>query len=163
MLGRPLFGMRVQDIIRTIDYLRIRNDTKNMSIAVYGRDQGALLALYAAALDERISKVIVEELLISYEELVTHKRYKYNHNILLPGILQYFDIMDVATTLSPRHLLITNPVNNMKEKIDKKAVKRQFESTNKSYKLLEKNEKLKIHFNTSRQVLIQKYKKWLHE
>jgi cephalosporin-C deacetylase-like acetyl esterase len=157
-IGRPLFGMRVIDIVRTVDYLNNRPETKNAEITVIGKKEGALLALYAGALDERIKKVIADEMLISYKSLVTNKRYKYNHNLILHlGVLKYYDIKDVASIIAPKPLVISNPVDHMKEIVDTKEAVNSFSFTEKCYEVIDSEDNFRLISTDSRRSLEEKF------
>jgi len=159
-IGRPLFGMRVIDIVRTVDYLNNRPETKNAEITVIGRKEGALLALYAGALDERIKKVIADEMLSSYKSLVMYKRYKYNHNLILHlGVLKYYDIKDVASIIAQKPLVISNPVDHMKEIVDITEAENSFSFTKKCYQVIDSEDNFCLILTGSRRSLEEKFLK----
>ncbi|MGD0579556.1 MAG: alpha/beta hydrolase family protein, partial [Bryobacteraceae bacterium] len=74
-MDRSLFGMRVQDLIRTVDYALSRPDVDSAGVDLIGKGAGALWALFAAALDTRISALVAERCLISYASLAGVDRY----------------------------------------------------------------------------------------
>lgn len=47
--GRILFGKRVWDVKRTLDYLETRADIDKAKLSIWGEETGGLLALYASA------------------------------------------------------------------------------------------------------------------
>jgi cephalosporin-C deacetylase-like acetyl esterase len=144
-IGRPLFGMRVIDIVRTVDYLDSRAETENAEVCVLGRKEGALLALHAAALDDRITTVIADEMLSSYRSLVMNKRYKYNHNLVLHlGVLKYYDIADVASVVAPKRLVLSNPVNHMKEIVETAEAQKSFSSTSRCYEVMDRKNNFEL-------------------
>ena len=53
--------MQLWDILRSVDYLVDGEKLKLSSISVYGRGYMGALGLYAAALDKRITRVILED------------------------------------------------------------------------------------------------------
>lgn len=115
--ARPLLGMRVQDIMRGMDALAAIPATAAKSVMLGGCGGGALLALFAAALDQRAAGVIAHECLASYRWLVENEYYAYDASWFLFGVLQEFDICDVAALVAPRHLVIWTPHNHQREPI----------------------------------------------
>ena len=61
LLGSTIESMQLWDILRSIDYLVEEEKLKLSSISLYGRKQMGGLALHAAALDDRITRVILED------------------------------------------------------------------------------------------------------
>jgi len=107
--GRILFGKRVWDVKRALDYLETRKDIDSTKLSLWGEETGSILALYVGALDDRIQKVVVNGVLSSYifEKGVTEQPLW----TFIPGILKRADIAQVASLVSPRPLIIANPNN----------------------------------------------------
>src|SRR5690606_34651897 len=60
VVGRHVIGYELQKIFAAIDWLASRNATDGVRhIGVAGHGEGGMLALYAAALDTRISSTLV--------------------------------------------------------------------------------------------------------
>src|SRR5437867_757391 len=64
LVGKPLVGMRAQDISRAVDLLASRPEVDHDRIFGCGREAGGIPLIYAATLDERITKVAVEGMLV---------------------------------------------------------------------------------------------------
>jgi cephalosporin-C deacetylase-like acetyl esterase len=114
-LGRPLMGMRVHDIRCALDFLTLRKEIDTHRLTVAGRGRGALASLIAAIFDDRIHAVITEELLSSWvfaEEFVD-----IGLSSLIPRILTVGDIQHLAACISPRPLLVLNPVDGRNRKL----------------------------------------------
>ena len=104
-LGRPLLGWRVWDVIRAVDYLLDRDDVDPGGVGMWGEDEGGLLALYAAALDERVKAAACADTLVSYREGAGFVQAQW----LFPrNILRVADIPDLARMVSPRGLVLLN-------------------------------------------------------
>jgi len=65
-MNESLLGMRVQDVVRSVDYAVSRADVDRAGVRVIGRGMGALWVLLAAALDPRISRTVCDGGLLSY-------------------------------------------------------------------------------------------------
>lgn len=113
MLGRSLPGLRAFDVLRAIDCLtEMGGDVNTEQITVQGYGLGALYALYAAALEPRITGGILEGMLPSYAEICNAELYSLTcaERHAVHGILRYFDIPDMLHSLAPRRFEISNPL-----------------------------------------------------
>ncbi len=125
-IDRSLFGMRVHDLLRTVDYALSRPDAQAGKVRLIGKDMAALCALYAAALDRRIASTVCERGLLSYRALTTRDRYLHGANILVPDVLRYFDLPQVAAAVSGRRLTLISPVDGMKRAVDQEAARQAY-------------------------------------
>jgi cephalosporin-C deacetylase-like acetyl esterase len=117
-MDQSLFGMRVTDVIRSVDYALSRADVGKDGLHVVGRGAGALWVLYAAALDPRITSVVAEHGLASYKALAQVDRYTHGASILIRDVLKHFDLPHVAAAIAPRPLTLVAPVDAMKRTVD---------------------------------------------
>lgn len=111
VLDTSVMGQRVWDIVRTIDYLATRPDVNASQIQIIGQEEAGLATLMAAALDDRVCSILVTRVLISYMSIVQSPEYSLALEWFVPGILQHFDIPDIAACISPRPLRIMNAVD----------------------------------------------------
>jgi pimeloyl-ACP methyl ester carboxylesterase len=132
-INELLFGMRVQDVIRSIDYALSRADADPTGVRLIGKGMGALWSLYAAALDTRIRSVIAEGGLLSYHRLTSTDRYLHGANIVIPGLLKHFDLPHVAAAVANRPLTVVSPVDEMKQNVEIPDAKQAFEWTRAAY------------------------------
>lgn len=108
LVGTTTAGMQTGDVLRAFDYLNARPDVDAKRIAVIGKGNGGVLALYAAALEPRIAKVACEKSPVSYMEIVRAKMPEGILDIVAPGVLRDFDLPDVAASLKPRAVWLVN-------------------------------------------------------
>jgi dienelactone hydrolase len=106
LVGRTWLGMTIEDGLRALDYLQARPDVKPTHLGVTGLGLGGGLALYTAALDERIRAVVIENYLGGgIDPLVVHA-----HGCdFVPGLRRYAELSDVARTIVPRPALYAYP------------------------------------------------------
>lgn len=114
-MDRCLFGMRVQDVIRGVDYAMSRADADPSGVDLIGKGAGALWALYAAALDTRIRSVVAERGLTSYRSLTKTDRYLHSAGIFVRDVLLSFDLPDIVAAITDRRVELLAPVGPMKE------------------------------------------------
>jgi dienelactone hydrolase len=110
MLGRTMAGMRVWDVMRTLDYIRARAEPIAEKIGCMGWSGGGTTTLYASALDERISAVVIESAFCTYRaSLLSIEHCADNY---IPGILRYAETSDIAGLIAPRPLLIESGIQD---------------------------------------------------
>lgn len=135
-INESLFGMRVQDVIRSIDYVLGRPDVSHAGIRLIGKGRGALWSLFAAALDPRVLSVVCEKSLISYGSLTRADRYVYSADIFVPNILRHFDLPQVAACIADRPLVLLSPVDAMKSLVTMAAARESYQWTANTYEAM---------------------------
>jgi cephalosporin-C deacetylase-like acetyl esterase len=111
VLGSPVIGQRVWDVLRCLDYLKTRPDVDGSQIRILGRGPAGLAALMAGALDESVRSVLLDRTLATYASIVDAEDYDLALDWFVPGILQHFDIPDIAAAIYPRPVWITNALD----------------------------------------------------
>jgi cephalosporin-C deacetylase-like acetyl esterase len=106
LLGKTLVGMRALDVSRGVDVLTRRPEVDAQRIYAHGKGGGALPALYAALVDERIRRVALEGLLGSYEAVTSQRIHRNVFEQVVPGILKHCDIPDLLAALKPRPVAV---------------------------------------------------------
>jgi cephalosporin-C deacetylase-like acetyl esterase len=113
VVGKPLVGMRALDISRAVDLLQAREDVDPNHILALGRGNGAVSVLYAATLDERLRKIVLERMLVSYQAIVDQKIHRQVFENVVPSALRFYDLPDLVAALAPREVWMVNPVDAM--------------------------------------------------
>ena len=67
--GRHIIGYEVQKVLAAVDWFTRENQSHSAPIAIAGYGEGGLLALYSAAVDQRIQAVMVSGYFQSRQEL----------------------------------------------------------------------------------------------
>ncbi|MGH2366797.1 MAG: alpha/beta hydrolase family protein, partial [Chloroflexota bacterium] len=106
LLHRPLFGGRVWDVLRGVEYLASRPDVNPDAVYVWGEGDTSLLALHAAALDETIAGAACLGLPESYR---AHR--DVSSVTLAPwlAVRGSLDVPELAEMVRPRPLVTGNP------------------------------------------------------
>src|SRR5262249_22942425 len=108
ILGQPLVGGQVYDTLRAVDYLGSRPDAGG-AVSLVGDGPHGVIALYAAALDERVRGVALRRTVTDYRSLATAERYTQPFSIYAYGLLRESDLPDVARAPGPRPVLLLDP------------------------------------------------------
>jgi cephalosporin-C deacetylase-like acetyl esterase len=98
MVGATIESMQVWDILRSVDFLTSEENLQLSSVSLYGRKEMGALALYAAALDARISRVILDDPPSSHWQ-----------GPALLNILRVTDLPEVAAMTAPRDIVWLTP------------------------------------------------------
>ncbi len=103
MLGESMVGWRVWDTIRTIDLLSTRPEIDPKRIALMGISGGGTVALYAAAVDQRVKVAVLSCSYCTFRDSI----YSIPHCIdnFVPGILGDFEVADITGLIAPRYLI----------------------------------------------------------
>ncbi len=123
LAGKPIFGQRVRDVLTTIKWLK-ESEVKAQQIKIWGTGMCALYGAFAGVLNDDVSGFVLEEPLISFESLVHVRIPEYNHEILLPGILERFDMPQVYQSLYPRPVFVINPFSGDKKLANEDEIKK---------------------------------------
>jgi len=104
LLGRSLIGERGSDVSAVIDWLEAEHrslgiDVKN--IHVMGHSSGGSVALFAAALDTRISAVLACGCVGYIRDTIGRRRDDQGQNVI-PGILNWLEMADIVGLVAPR-------------------------------------------------------------
>ena len=102
LVGKTMVGMQVYDLLRLFDHLAARADVDAARIAVLGKGHGGIVGLYAALLEPRIAQVSLKGSVGSYMEIVRAKLHENIIEIVVPGVLQDFDLPDLEAAVAPR-------------------------------------------------------------
>lgn len=94
--GRPLPGQRVTDILMLLDYIADDDLMKGLPVKIAATGPAALPALMAAVSDYRITALELSETPGTFAEITDRPTEKNWFSYLVPGIMKYFDIPDMA-------------------------------------------------------------------
>ncbi len=111
LVGKPIVVMRAEDISAAAGLLTQRDDVDASRLSLYGFEAGAVPALYAAALDQRIRAVTLDGVLTSYQSVIEGRIHRRVFEQVVPGALRAFDLPDVARWIAPRPVRILSKVD----------------------------------------------------
>ena len=103
LVGKTLLGMRVDDVIRAVDFMCDGSTTIDAT-QIRGEAGGhlGLVLLHAAVLDSRLKHVTVDHTLASYRTLLQEPMPHDAPEDILPGVLLHYDIPDLTRVLGTR-------------------------------------------------------------
>ncbi len=129
LIGKPLAGMRAEDIVLGVEILAGRPEVDPDRIGGWGRDSAAVPLLHAAALDPRLQKVVLEGMLVSYESVVAARIHRNVFENVIQGVLRAYDLPDLAQSLAPREAWIVSPVDPLGRALTAAEAARVYKAT----------------------------------
>ncbi len=133
-MNQSLFGMRVGDIVRSVDYLLGRPDVASAGLRVVGQGAAAPLVLCAAVIDARIAEVAAEHCLLSWRTLAQVDRYTHSTGIFVRDVLLDFDLPQIAAALAPRPLTLAAVVDHLKHPVPASRVRTEYRAALEAYR-----------------------------
>ena len=100
-MGRHIIGYEVQKLLAAIDWFTRQPGADHRKIGVIGWGEGGLLALYSAAIDERIHAALVSGYFQPRQELWREPIYR-----SIWGLLEEFGDAELASLIAPRTLIV---------------------------------------------------------
>lgn len=104
LLGRTLLGERVWDVSRAVDALATFPEIDLARIVTVGDSTGGTISYFSACLDSRIAATIPAAYVCSAR--FSLGRHDHCEDHYLPGMLNYFDIGDLAGLIAPRPIIV---------------------------------------------------------
>jgi dienelactone hydrolase len=111
LVGRTLPGIRIDDTLRAIDWIRQR--WPQASITLEGVGFMGPVALQAALLDTRVDAVRIEGSPVSWRAAAEQPLARDLPANAIPGVLAAYDLPDVIAALAPRRVDVIAPVDPM--------------------------------------------------
>jgi hypothetical protein len=106
MLDRPLLGQRTYDVMRVIQLLV---SAGHQEVRLAGTGWGALPAVFAALLSERVTQVTLKNALTSFSDLAENEDYQWPYAAMLPHVLKRLDLPDCYRALGAKQLRQIEP------------------------------------------------------
>jgi dienelactone hydrolase len=121
MLGKPLAGQRVTDLLAVIEAISAPG---KLVVAAAGRMTP--VALFAAALEPRIAAVYLSAHLGSYRLLLEEDEFSCPTTNLLFDVLRQTDFPQIAASLAPRPLHLARPLDGKARPLNPEAARKLY-------------------------------------
>jgi hypothetical protein len=124
ILGKPLLGQRVTDILALIAALRRHRGLEKRPTRVAASRKLTVAALCAAALDPHIEALYLAGGLVSFASIVETENYSYPFSNFVPQFLNCTDLPELLAKLAPRRVLLAGAVDGRGNPLSDEAVRR---------------------------------------
>jgi hypothetical protein len=108
MLGKPLAGQRVTDILSLT--FALRQITGFSSIAIAASGELTVPALFAGALEHSIGGLYLMGGLSLFADILETENYRHSFANFVPGLLKHTDLPEIVGMLAPRRVVLAGPV-----------------------------------------------------
>ena len=131
MLGKPLLGQRVTDILALVTAFRSDDGSLGRQIQVNANGPMTVPALFAAAIDKSIASLYLSGGLISYQNLLGTEQYRVPFSNFCPSVLNYTDLPAIAADVAPTRVILSGCVDAAGKKLDVAAVRQAYAEADK--------------------------------
>jgi cephalosporin-C deacetylase-like acetyl esterase len=142
-LGRPLLAQRVYDLIQSFRALQ-KSDAPGPGFHLIGIGNGGPIALHAAALDDRVRSVEVEGSVLSWSAVAEGVISRDQLSSVVPGVLESYDLPDLAAAIAPRPLTIRDPLDPAGAPVPQAAIDSAYAPATAAYRALDAADHLKL-------------------
>jgi hypothetical protein len=132
-LGSPIVAQQTLDLLCGVDFLIARRDVDASRIAVFGSGVSGIPCMAGAALDQRISALLLDRTLADFESVVASKDYDLPLSAVAFGILRKMDLPDICASLAPRPVWLVNSVGPTKNPLTLSDLTESYEVAIKAY------------------------------
>ncbi len=126
LIGQTPAGMQTQDALRAID-AALGTGNSEEPLTLMGRGEAALAALFAGLIHPRVQRIVLDAFLVCFEDLATAENPLWQRYSYIPGVLRHFDIPELLAAQHGKTLLLINPLDAGKRRMDEIAAIRLFE------------------------------------
>jgi Acetyl esterase (deacetylase) len=109
LVDRTITGLRIDQAIAAADWFASQKERG--PLVIYGAASLGPVALETAVLDTRITKIITAHAPASYRMMAEAPVTRNLPEMALPGVLAGFDLPQLAASLSPRAVVLIDPVD----------------------------------------------------
>ncbi|GAA4831717.1 alpha/beta hydrolase family protein [Paenibacillus vulneris] len=104
MMGQSLAGVRVYELLRTLDYAQSREDIDPEHIGCMGMSGGGMVTALASAIDERIGATVISGYANRFRTSIMDRNHCLDNYV--PGMLEYGEMPEWIGLIAPRPLFI---------------------------------------------------------
>jgi len=127
ILGKPLAGQRVNDILAIVQGLRARPDLNGKQLFIAARGFLTVPALFAAAVEPGIAGLYLQQGLTSFADIVATEDYHLQFSDFVPSILLHTDLPEIAESVTPRRIVLGGSVNAASQGVAPDELRKQYD------------------------------------
>jgi dienelactone hydrolase len=126
VLGKPLAGQRVADLLAVVQGLRARPDLQRKPLVLAARGFPSVPAMFAAALEPAIDRLYLAGGLVSFQSIVDTEDYNHPFGNFVPNLLLHTDLPELAASLAPRRIVLAGAVDGAGRRMAPEDVRKQY-------------------------------------
>ncbi len=144
VVGKTIVGMRVDDVVRVVNWICARDDVDQRKLSLYGKGGLGMVALHTAAIDVRVGRVLLESSLLSYRTALEAGLHKNLSEIVIPSVLTRYDTPQLMQAIFPRPIVLINPANAMGQELRSRFVEDALSTTFATDRALGQPDRIKL-------------------
>jgi len=162
LTGKSIVAMRVEDMLRVINFIKTELTEIESIYAISIGAPGSEL-LHLSAFDPSIEKICLLNPFLSYSEIALAPEYKPNFiPSIVSGAISEYDLPDLIAALSPKKVLILNPVTPTGENTsDLNLLKKTLQYPLEIYKKGTAPTNLKLVTDSDDQEILEQLRRWI--
>src|SRR6516164_3098982 len=126
ILGKPLLGQRVTDLLAVIRGLRARPGLTGRRLVIAARGTATVPAQCAAALDQSVDVLYLAGGLSSFRSIAETENYAYPFSNFVPHWLEHTDLPELARSMDPTRLVLAGAVDAAGRKRSPEEVRQEY-------------------------------------
>ena len=156
-LGRPLLAQWTHEVRSALTRQLQASPGTSQPVTIVGTGPAGVVALCAAGLDPRITRVVTVGTLASYLTDVPYEGQRLG--IMAPGIVRDVgDIQHLASLIAPRRLIVAGPVSGGGKPLTAPEAQTEFAFTKATYHLLDRDAQFTVTTSTNVTDLLRELK-----
>jgi dienelactone hydrolase len=127
ILGSPLLGQRVTDVLALTAALRAHSVVGGRPLVVAAMGKMTVPALFAGALDSKIDRLYLAGGLVSFQSILETEDYSHPFGNFVPNLLKHTDLPELVASIAPRKVVLAGSVGANGKPLDLEAVRKIYE------------------------------------
>ena len=140
MMGKTMAGVRVRDVMRSLDFLETLPYVDQEHMGAMGISGGGTTLMYAGALDERLKAVVLSGAGCTFRDSIL-KIFHCTDNFV-PHVYSHGEMYDILGLMAPRALLLE--AGDEDDIFPIAGVKTCYQQLKKAYRIMDAEEKLEL-------------------
>ncbi|PYV38855.1 MAG: hypothetical protein DMG06_24630 [Acidobacteria bacterium] len=95
-------------------------------------------------LDDRIKKLALENMLVSYHAVVSYKIHRNVFESVIPGVLRSYDLTDLVSCLAPRPLWMVNATDPLGHSLTEREVTEEYARSMTTFQMMGSAKSLRV-------------------
>ena len=126
LVGKTLVGMRVEDVLRAVEWLSAQSDVDSTKLSAEGTGPMGIVLLHAAVLEPRLTSITLDGTLVSYRDAIEEPVTRDLAQSVIPGVVQHYDLDDLVMAIAPRTVVVSDPIDAAGKTVDASEFRRQY-------------------------------------
>jgi cephalosporin-C deacetylase-like acetyl esterase len=127
ILGKPLLGQRVTDVLALAMALRAHPTLAGRPLVLAAMGKMTLPALFAAALDPKIDRLYLAGGLVSFQSVLETEDYSHPFANFVPNLLKHTDLPELVASIAPRKVVLAGSLGANGKPLDPEVVRKVYQ------------------------------------